>query len=237
MGRPRYLQDKPCKACGKVFRPDLSTRKFCSYPCALKSKPKRGVTAKCEACSKEFYVRPGSIGRIKYCSMKCSGQGKIKEKSKRVCGFCQKGFEVRKSQEYWRGKAKFCSVDCRGKGKKPTIGALDTLWSKLVKLKAGNKCEYCGKTEGLNSHHIFSRSNRTTRWDDENGVSLCVAHHVFGTFSAHKAPLEFAEWLKETRGEEWYKKIRFRAQLVEKPNLDSFKKMLTSKIEALESSI
>ena len=69
---------------------------------------------------------------------------------------------------------------------------LDDAWAKLVKLKAGNKCEYCGKTDRLNSHHVYSRSNRSVRWDIDNGYSLCVGHHVFGNFSAHKSPLDFA---------------------------------------------
>lgn len=90
-------------------------------------------------------------------------------------------------------------------------GKLDEAWSKAVKIKAGMKCEYCGKTTTLNSHHVYSRSNRSVRWDLTNGYCLCVAHHTFSNFSAHKAPLEFAEWMKEDRGEEWYDALRLKA--------------------------
>lgn len=103
---------------------------------------------------------------------------------------------------------------------------LDTLWSKIVKLRAGNKCEYCSKKEGLNSHHIFSRSNMCVRWDLENGVCLCVSHHVFGNMSAHKAPLEFAEWLKTERGEKWYNDLRRRASKICKFTEIEQKKMI-----------
>jgi hypothetical protein len=91
---------------------------------------------------------------------------------------------------------------------------LDDLWAKAVKKRARSRCEYCGKTTTLNSHHIFSRSNRATRWDVNNGVCLCVAHHVFGNMSAHKAPIEFVEWLKEKRGERWYDTLRQKAKTV-----------------------
>lgn len=122
------------------------------------------------------------------------------------------------------------------KKKKVSIASVDTLWSKLVKEKAGNKCEYCGKVDGLNSHHIFSRSNRSVRWDDENGVSLCVSHHVFGNFSAHKSPIEFVEWVKTRRGEEWYKTIRRKAVTPMKVDLEAIKSELKTKLEKVQDS-
>ena len=90
-------------------------------------------------------------------------------------------------------------------------GKLDEAWSELVKLEAGMKCEVCGKETTLNSHHIFSRSNRSVRWDETNGVCLCVAHHTFGQWSAHKSPLEFVIWLEENYGKEYLDDLRYRA--------------------------
>ena len=92
----------------------------------------------------------------------------------------------------------------------------DKLWSDLVKLIAGGRCEYCGKAEYPNSHHVFSRSNLNLRWDTDNGVCLCVGHHVFGNLSAHKSPIEFLEWLKEKRGNEWYERLRSKARVLAK---------------------
>lgn len=89
----------------------------------------------------------------------------------------------------------------------------DNEWTKAVKQRAGFKCEYCGKTENLNAHHIFSRSNHSVRWDIDNGVCLCVSHHVFNSqFSAHKTPLEFIFWIKDKRGVEWYDNLRAKAK-------------------------
>jgi hypothetical protein len=96
-------------------------------------------------------------------------------------------------------------------------GKLDKAWSKLVKIRAGMKCEYCGKTSYLNSHHIFSRSKRSTRWNVLNGVCLCVGHHTFSsTFSAHKTPLEFVDWLVNKRGDEFIDRLRFKANSLSK---------------------
>lgn len=119
------------------------------------------------------------------------------------------------------------------KPKKIAISKLDRLWSELVKLRARGRCEVCAKTEGLNSHHIFSRSNFATRWDEENGVCLCVAHHVFGNFSAHKSPIEFVEWLKEHRDSIWYTALRQKAMSVYKPDYELIYADLKKKIAKL----
>lgn len=106
------------------------------------------------------------------------------------------------------------------KYKKHSVTSFDTLWANLVKKRDG-KCLYCGKTEGLNAHHIFSRSKRSTRWYVPNGVTLCVTHHVFSSsFSAHKTPAEFVEWIKELKGEEWYQELRAKANEIDKRPMD-----------------
>ena len=105
-------------------------------------------------------------------------------------------------------------------------GKLDVAWSKLVKLKAGMKCEVprCGKTV-LNSHHIYSRSKKSTRWHVPNGICLCVGHHTFSSkFSAHKTPTEFTEWLIQYRGSDFMDRLRLRANTISK--LHAFEKQI-----------
>lgn len=100
---------------------------------------------------------------------------------------------------------------------KPKQNVLDNLWSGLIKNRDGNKCVRCGKDKYLNSHHIFSRSNRSTRWVLENGITLCAGCHTLSsTFSAHKTPVEFVEWIKERNGETWYVDLRRLAATVDK---------------------
>ena len=108
-------------------------------------------------------------------------------------------------------------------------GKLDTAWSELVKLRAGMKCEIplCYKPV-LNSHHIYSRSKRSTRWDVLNGICLCVGHHTFSsTFSAHKTVLEFVEWLTEYKGQPFIDRLRLKANTVSK--ITKFEKELLLK--------
>ena len=109
------------------------------------------------------------------------------------------------------------------------IDKLDKLWSEEV--KSTGKCEYCGKTTYLNSHHIFSRTNYSVRWDIENGICLCSGHHtLISSFSAHKSPMEFTIYIKEKRGEEWFNRLRRKAkQVVKYSNTD-----LQEMIEKLE---
>jgi hypothetical protein len=91
-------------------------------------------------------------------------------------------------------------------------GKLDIAWSRLVKLEWGSKCAKCGKRSPLNSHHIFSRSNRSVRWDTDNGICLCVGCHTFSSkFSAHKTPTEFTYWLESIKGKEWMQERSIKA--------------------------
>ncbi len=106
---------------------------------------------------------------------------------------------------------------------------LDDAWSKLVKLNAGLQCEYCGtQVKQLHSHHIYTRSKKSTRWDVNNGLSLCAGHHVLSsTFSAHKTPVEFTEWLYKYKGTEFVDLLRFKANQISK--LHTFEKELLLK--------
>jgi hypothetical protein len=124
------------------------------------------------------------------------------------------------------------------KGKKGIIDKLDTTWAKLVKRNAGNQCEVCGKTTHLNAHHIYSRSKKSTRWELINGISLCVGHHVFSSkFSAHKTPLEFMDWLKEYKGEEYINALRQKANQTLKLNKAEMEELLKELESKLNNQI
>jgi len=120
-------------------------------------------------------------------------------------------------------------------------GKLDDAWSLLVKLEAGFKCEYCGTDKNLNSHHIYSRSNRSVRWDESNGVCLCVGHHTFSSgFSAHKTPLEFVYWLEEEYGKVYMDELRLKANSTKKwmkYEKEELLKELNDKIETYKQKI
>ncbi|GAG32481.1 unnamed protein product, partial [marine sediment metagenome] len=86
----------------------------------------------------------------------------------------------------------------------------------------------------LNTHHIFSRSNLSVRWDLNNGVCLCSGHHTLNNNSAHKAPTEFVEWMKEIWDIEWYNNLRVKANTIKKwtiPELESLVKEFKKEIK------
>lgn len=203
-----------CRECGKDFIIQnwrIGKAKYCSPHCFHKGKKYLKSYDKdriCKTCGNKF--KPTNWYQ-KSCSRECFLNAVRKRKTV-VCINCKKEFrQIRMEQ-------KFCSREC-GKpyhpdiyARKPQTENLDNLWSQIVKARAGGKCEVCGVTKSLNSHHIFSRSNRSVRWDLNNGVCVCVSHHVFGLFSAHKSPIEFSEWLKEKRGIVWYEALREKAK-------------------------
>lgn len=112
---------------------------------------------------------------------------------------------------------------------------LDDLWRVLIKLRAGNRCEIerCGKTQYLNSHHVYSRANRSVRWDVINGICLCVGHHIGVKFSAHKTPNDFSEWSKKHRGQKWFDLLQIKAH--QESKLHPFEKKILA--EELQKEI
>lgn len=94
---------------------------------------------------------------------------------------------------------------------------LDTAWSLLVKLKANNRCEYCGTPHQLNSHHIHTRQKRSTRWDILNGICLCVMHHTLSLkFSAHGTPMKFRHWLVNYKGQQFVEGLALKSNTTSK---------------------
>jgi len=76
----------------------------------------------------------------------------------------------------------------------------DKEWAYRVKERDLFKCVICGNPERLNAHHIIVRENNETKFDIENGLSLCPKHHFFcRKISAHNNPLGLFLWLEKHR--------------------------------------
>ena len=89
--------------------------------------------------------------------------------------------------------------------------SLDKLWSDAVKDRDHHRCRFCNGIDGLNSHHIFTRSRKSTRWDIDNGITLCRGHHIF---TAHKSPKKFENWLTtHVMTPEQYEKLYQKSQV------------------------
>ncbi len=72
------------------------------------------------------------------------------------------------------------------------IKELDKLFAQ--KIKSVGYCQKCGKKEGLQVAHIFSRRNKCIRWNEGNAVCLCLRCHLYWS---HKEPYEFIKWVSE----------------------------------------
>lgn len=79
------------------------------------------------------------------------------------------------------------------------------LWSKAVKIRDGNQCKVCGKTNSLQSHHIFSdRMHSNTRYVLKNGICLCFTCHYS---NGHSNPCVMRENIVKAIGEAEYKAL------------------------------
>jgi len=83
------------------------------------------------------------------------------------------------------------------------ITVLDREFGKLVRLKRGYMCERCGKHypeggKGLHISHFIGRSEKHTRWYEDNVDLLCYGCHSY--LETHK-PTLYRDWKREQLGE------------------------------------
>jgi len=73
-------------------------------------------------------------------------------------------------------------------GYKVKLDKCDILFSKIIRLRDGEclKCHRKGEPDkeglpiiGLQCSHYFSRRNESTRFDEDNCMSLCAYHHDY----------------------------------------------------------
>ena len=107
------------------------------------------------------------------------------------------------------------------------IRKLDKLWGERV--RAIGYCEYCNSERSLNSHHIITRSNRSTRWLLDNGICLCPKHHIFCfKMSAHGNPLEFIRWLEREKGVAFIERLRIKSrEIARNQDFEVIKKIIS----------
>ena len=85
-----------------------------------------------------------------------------------------------------------------------------SLWRNKILLRDNNECQIC-KSELKNkenskfhAHHIIPKEIKLTRYDVNNGITLCFYHHKVGRKSAHNNAIWFSEWFKK------YKPLQFK---------------------------
>jgi hypothetical protein len=111
------------------------------------------------------------------------------------------------------------------KSRKGQKKELDIMWAKIIKERAHNRCEKCGRSGRMESHHIFCRRSHSTRWDLDNGICLCTSCHKFGLDSAHRDP-KFKDWVVEHIGEDKFDLLRLNYYETWDKDIDSVKTKL-----------
>ena len=93
------------------------------------------------------------------------------------------------NSKYWRQKA-------------------DKLWSEII--RSIGYCFVCGTTRNLQAHHIIPKEVKELRWDLDNGVCLCAAHHRWSRIiSAHQGSFMFYHYFTR-RFPSWANSLRER---------------------------
>ena len=77
------------------------------------------------------------------------------------------------------------------------ITPADQWFGKCIKLRAGWRCEVCGKQyqegdQGLHTSHFYSRRHQSVRHDPDNAAAMCFGCHQ----KLGGEPIEFALWIE-----------------------------------------
>ena len=77
------------------------------------------------------------------------------------------------------------------------------LWTSIIKLKAGHKSEYSGKSGILHAHHILGKSSYALRFDTRGGICLTAGEHNFKAHSDnnYNFQTELREIVKRREGD------------------------------------
>ena len=129
------------------------------------------ITKTCPTCKKEFKLYPSILKRRKHCSVKC--------RPVTVCGWNKgkKGFLAGDKHYKWK-KDRNSLLKYAGSEERRSPAYKD--WRKQVWLRDNFKCKIdnpdcCGRIE---VHHILSwRDHQELRYEINNGITLCHAHH------------------------------------------------------------
>ena len=109
------------------------------------------------------------------------------------------------------------------------IDPLDTLFSKVIRKRAGGVCEYCGEKKNLQCSHFHGRRKKSTRWDIDNASALCFTCHQF--LGEH--PNIHTDWFTKRIGSERFEQLDIRARTPVKVDKVKIKENLTKQLEVL----
>ena len=113
------------------------------------------------------------------------------------------------------------------------LDKLDILFSKYVRLRADNHCEFCGKYfefGRLQCSHFKGRRRHSVRYDPDNAAALCFGCHSY----LGENPDVHTAWFKKRLGSEKFEQLMARADLIVKPKRDEIEARLKEMIKSAE---
>ena len=117
----------------------------------------------------------------------------------------------------------------------------DKIWSDIIKIKAGNKSEISGRSDGaLTAHHVHGKGSYALRYDIRNGICLDNAHeHIYGVHNKfnHSITSHFQMRINERmvmrEGQEIFEKLD-QLRWVHDSDLQLIKIYLTNELKKLK---
>lgn len=109
------------------------------------------------------------------------------------------------------------------------------MWSEIIKILAGHKSEYSGKTENLNSHHIRGKENYRLRYELSNGMCLTQAEHGYIAHNESRRR-QFEAFVKRVRGNDVFEKLDLIAGFQGKADIRAIRLYLESKLRDLKGT-
>jgi hypothetical protein len=99
-------------------------------------------------------------------------------------------------------------------------------WSSLVRAKAGDVCEICGRTGKLDAHHIFRKQSNYMKTLLSNGIALCFNCHRNGIHSPDwKDQRIMSDKIQAYKGEEEMERLNRLKHNPPKLTLDELKEI------------
>jgi len=116
------------------------------------------------------------------------------------------------------------------------ISALDRLFSLVIRSRDHWTCQRCGTrysppTNALHCAHIFTRSKKSTRFDELNAVAWCYGCHSY----LDRNPLEKYAWYKTRFGAAQFNLLHLRSNLPAKLDLKLTELVLRQRLKDLRT--
>lgn len=111
---------------------------------------------------------------------------------------------------------------------KGIIGKLDKEFSLFIRKRDNWRCQRCLKkyperARGLHCSHYMGRTNKSTRWDENNCEALCHGCH---SYFEDRKQTDYRDWKIERHGLSLVEEVEFKSRQLFKPHKDELLELL-----------